>query len=434
MKMRTLLKITSAILALAVISCEKPQVDPQQPGTEHPGIEQPTPEVPETPELPQLEVNTYEVDGERNPFGSVAVSNFGEYVCIAATPAEGVENFDDVFEQDEYFYVAISPLLVGHEFDMMQEEKLFTVMSTMDGAFLESVAPSMTEEIVSGTCLFDYKEGVAAVEAHIELADGTYLSVKLSAEEPGIIVNENVFAIAGNQKPVRTAFCLVEDGVTALYITPAGIGYFADLEITTYYAYVILDSSKCHGRTLGVEDLIAVGYADNFNELIVDSREVKTTGTVNVVSDPDDPTHYVVAMNLDFDGTSLEVSFDGKTLDANVKEVIESKFKYEGKSYGITGVSLGYMPEKDDVYAVRVKTERNDELLISLPAKFLDGNAHGFSQSADLYIEYDGVTYSKANGSSGTVTVGVNDGMITINVTNYKNLEIIYEGPYEDLL
>ena len=126
MKMRTLLKITSAILALAVISCEKPQVDPQQPGPEQPGPEQPTPEVPETPELPQLEVNTYEVDGERNHFGSVAVSNFGEYVCIAATPAEGVENFDEVFEQEEYFYVAVSPLLVGREFDMMQEGKLFS--------------------------------------------------------------------------------------------------------------------------------------------------------------------------------------------------------------------------------------------------------------------------------------------------------------------
>ena len=431
MKMRTLLKITSAILALAVISCEKPQVDPQQPGPEQPDTEQPTPEVPETPELPQLEVNTYEIGGERNPFGSVAVSNFGEYVCIAATPAEGVENFDEVFEQEEYFYVAVSPLLVGQEFDLMQEERLFTVMSTLYGAYLESVAPSIREEIVSGTCLFDYKEGVAAVEAHIQLADGAYLSVKLSAEEPGIVVNENTFAIAGNQKPVRTAFRLVEDGVTALYLTPAGISYFDDLPITTYYAYVILDSSKCHGRTLGVEDLIAVGYADNFNELIVDSREVKTTGIVNVAADPDDPTHFVVAMDLDLDGTSLEVSFDGKTLDANAKEVIESKFKYEGKSYGITGVSLGYMPEKGDVYAVRVKTERNDEVVISLPAKFLDGNAHGFSQSADLFIEYDGVVYSKANGSSGTVTIGVDDGMININVTNYNNLEIIYEGPYE---
>ena len=432
--MRTLLKITVAMVALAVISCEKPQVDPQQPGTEQPGTEQPTPEVPEPPELPQLEVNTYEVDGERNPFGSVAVSNFGEYVCIAATPAEGVENFDEVFEQEEYFYVAVSPLLVGREFDMMQEGKLFTVMSTLDGAYLESVAPSLREEIVSGTCLFDYKEGVAAVEAHIELADGTHLSVKLSAEEQGIVVNENTFAIAGDQKPVRTAFSLVEDGVTALYLTPAGISYFDDLPITTYYAYVILDSSKCHGRTLGVEDLIAAGYADNFNELIVDSRKVKTTGTVNVAADPDDPTHFVVAMDLDFDGTSLEVSFDGKTLDANAKEVIESKFKYEGKSYGITGVSLGYMPEKDDVYAVRVKTERNDEVVIGLPAKFLDDNAHGFSQSADLFIEYDGVVYSKANGSSGTVTIGVDGGMININVTNYDNLEIIYEGPYENAL
>ena len=417
------------MFALAVISCEKPQVDPEQPGTE-----QPNPEVPETPELPQLEANSYEVDGERNPFGSVAVSNFGEYICIAATPTEGVKDFEEVFDQDEYFYVAISPLLVGHEFDMMQEEKLFTVMCTLEGTYLESVAPSMREEIVSGTCLFDYKEGVAAVEAHIELAGGAHLSVKLSAEEPGIVVNENIFAIAGDQKPVRTAFRLVEDGVTALYLTPAGISYFAELEVATYYAYVLLDSSKCHGRTLGVEDLIAVGYVDNFNELVVDSREVPATGTVNVAADPEDPTHFIVAMNLDYEGTALEISFDGQTIDANLKEVKESKFKYDGKTYGITGVSLGHMPEKDGVYAVRIMTERGDEAMISLPAKFLDGNAHGFSQSADLFFEYDGVVYSKASGFSGTVTAGASDGIIKIDVTNYNNLQIIYEGPYEDLL
>lgn len=431
MKMRAFLKITAAMFALAVISCEKPQVDTPVQGK--PDQEQPEQEQPK-PEVPELEVNSYEVDGERNQFGSVAVSNFGEYICIAATPAEGIEDFDEVFDQDEYFYVAISPLLVGHEFDMMQEEKLFTVMCTLEGAYLDSVAPSMREEIVSGTCLFEYKEGVAAVEAHIELACGAHLSVKLSAEEPGIVVNENIFAIAADQKPVRTAFRLVEDGVTALYLTPAGISYFAELEVATYYAYVLLDSSKCHGRTLGVEDLIAVGYVDNFNELVVDSREVPPTGTINVAADPEDLTHFIVAMNLDFGGTTLEISFDGQTIDANLKEVKESKFEYDGKTYGITGVSLGYMPEKEDVYAVRIMTERGDEALISLPAKFLDGNAHGFSQSADLYFEYDGVVYSKAGGFSGTVTVGVADGVIKIEVTNYKNLQITYEGPYEDLL
>ena len=52
-----------------------------------------------------LEANTYAVDKEKASFGSVEVSNLGEYICIAASPVEGVENFHAIFEQDEYFYV-----------------------------------------------------------------------------------------------------------------------------------------------------------------------------------------------------------------------------------------------------------------------------------------------------------------------------------------
>ena len=419
-------------MAMAVISCEKPQVD--DPIVDDPNQEQPADQDQENPQPPVPGENMYGIDGEYYTFGSVAVSNIGEYICIAASPAEGIEDFDAIFEQNEYFYVAISPLLNGKEFDMMKEDRLFTVISTLESAYLESVAPTMKEEITEGTCIFGCKDGQAEVKVDMTLADGTALSVNLSAEEPGIIVNENIFAINGDQKPVRTAFRLLENGTTALYLTPAGITYFDDLDITTYYAYIILDDSKCHGKTLCVEDLIAVGYADNFNSMIVDSREVPASGTVNIASDTTDPAHYVVAVDLDFNGTTLEISFDGNTLDANIKEVIESKLIYDGKSYDITGVVLDEMPDKEDVYAISVKTERDDAVTISLPAKFLDGNAHGFSQSPDLYIEYEGVVYSKANGSSGTVTAGINDGMIKIEATNYNNLEIVYEGPYESAI
>ena len=419
-------------MAMAVISCEKPQVD--DPILDDSQQEQPEEPDQDNTDSPVLGENMYGIDGVHYTFGSVAVSNIGEYICIAATPAEGIEDFDAIFEQNEYFYVAISPLLNGKEFDMMKEERLFTVISTLESAYVESVAPTMKEEITDGTCLFGCKDGVAEVKANLTLADGTSLSVNLSAEEPGIIVNENIFAIDGVQKPVRTAFRLLEDGTTALYLTPAGISYFDDLDITTYYAYVILDDSKCHGRTLSVEDLIAVGYADNFNSIVIDSNEVPTSGTVNVAADPTDPAHYVVSVDLDFNGTTLEIRFDGNTLDANIKEVIESKLIYEGKSYGITGVVLDEMPDKDEVYSISIKTDHDDVVTISLPAKFLDGNAHGFSQSPDLYIEYEGIVYSKANGSSGTVTAGINDGMIKIEATNYKNLEIVYEGPYESAI
>ena len=434
-----LLKAAAAFLAIAMISCEKHKVEnPDQPGQETLGPDQSGTDQPgqggdgqENPEKPALKENAYELDGVQASFGSVALSNIGDYICIAATPSEGVDSFEEVFDQEEYFYVAISPLLNGKEFDMTKEAKVFTVMSTLEGAYLESVAPTLTDEITSGTCLFNYKEGVAMVEVSIVFADGAELSVKMSAEETGIVVNENIFAIGGNEKPVRTAFRMVEDGTTTLYLTPAGIDYFEDIDITTYYAYIILESGKCHGRTLTVEDVIAVGYADNFNELVVDSREVATTGTLNIAADPNDMAHYVVALDLDFAGTSLKIRFDGETLDALAKEVVTNEVVYNGTSLGIKEVYVDFMPNPECLTTVMIFTERDDMVYIKIPNNYLDGNAHGFSQSQNLYIRYDGVVYSKANGYSGTVTVSFDDDTIKINATNYDNLEITYEGPYE---
>ena len=386
---------------------------------------------PEVPQMPEIEVNTYQKEGVDGSFASVVVSNLGEYVCIAATPTAGIDDFNAVFEQDEYFYVAVSPLLNGQEFDMMTEDELFTVMSTLEGAELESVAPSMKEEILAGRCVFDYKEGVANVEVQVLLADGTDLAVRLSAEEPGIVVNQNIFAIAGNQKPVRTAFRKLENGTTAIYLTPAGIEFFEELDVATYYAYIILDDSKCHGRTLTPEDVISVGYVDNLKGIAVDSDDVSVTGTLHVASDSHDLAHYVVAADLDFAGTTLKLRFNGTTRDAYMKEQTPNEVVYHGKSLGITAVSVDMQSNPEGVYHLMIRTECDDVVRITLPSNFLDGNAHGFSQSPDLFIEYDGVVYSKANGSNGTVTAGIYGDKIRIEATNYNNLEVIYEGPYE---
>lgn len=381
--------------------------------------------------MPQLEVNTYMIGETKSSFGSVEVSNLGEYICIAASPVEGAGSFDAIFEQDEFFYVAISPLLNGKEFDLMTEDDLYTVMSSLDGAYLESVAPGMTQEIKEGRCYFNYKNEKAEVEISLTLADGRTLAAKMEAEEAGIVVNENIFAIAGDEKPVRTAFYLKEDGLTTLYLTPAGIQYFEDIPITTYYAYIVLDDTQCNGRALDVSDIVAVGYGDNFNEIYVDSREVVASGSLKVLSDPDNVAHYQVSADVTLGGTTLKLRYDGNAIDAGTKEVVKNEVVYNGKSYGITGVSLDLQPKPEGTCGVLIATDRGDIIRITLPLNFLDGNAHGFSQSPDLYIEYDGQVYSKASGYSGTVTVGKDENIIKIEATNYDNLKIIYEGPYE---
>ena len=405
-------------MALLLISCEKAQIQTD------PEPEQGDP-IPET--------NVFTVNEQVGVFESVVVSNIGEYICIAASTSDGVDVFDEIFDQEEYFYVAISPLLNGKEFDVKTEVKLYTMMSSLAGASLTSLTPETTQEVQSGTCLFNCKDGQVSVDVTMVLADGVTLTVKLTAEEAGIVVNQNLFSIAGNDKPIRASFSKFENGTTAIYLTPGGIEYFADLEIVTYYAYIILDDSKCHGKTLSVEDVIAVGYADNLTGLIVDSRDVPAAGSINVASDSSDPAHFVVSADLDFEGVSLQLRFDGRTRDANLVQVKESKIVYDGKSLGIKNVALDRQTDVDGVYNVVITTEKDDDILISLPSNFLDGNAHGFSQSPSLYIEYDGVVYSKANGSSGTVTVGVDGNVLKVEATNYKNLEVLYEGPYEDL-
>ena len=379
-----------------------------------------------------LEANTYVVDKDKSSFGCVEVSNFGEYLCVAATPSEGIEGFEAIFGQDEYFYVAISPLLNGKEFDLMSENDLYTVMSTLEGAYLEAVAPSMKDEITAGKCLFNYKDGKAEVEITLTLADGTKLAAKMEAEEPGIVVNENIFAIGGDEKPVRTAFYLKEDGLTTLYLTPAGIEYFEDISITTYYAYIVLDDTQCNGRSLDVSDIVAVGYGDNFNEIYVDSREISAKGSLKVFADPADPSHYQVSADITFGGTTLKLRYDGNAIDAGTKEVVKNEVIYNGETFGITNVILNMQPDPVGLTCtVMIFTERGDAVNITLPLDFLDGNAHGFSQSPDLYMEYDGQRYSKATGYSGTITVAEDGNTMRIDATNYDNLKITYEGPYE---
>ena len=426
--MKRLFYMLLAAVAFLAVSCQ----DSLPPVIEDPVTvpdSKPEPE-PDPESQPEQEANSYILEGSTTAFASVELSNLGEYICIAATPVDGINSFEAIFEQEEFFYVAISPLLNGKEFDLMTEQNLYTVMSTLDGAYLESVAPSMKEEIKAGKCLFDYKDGKAEVMLTLTLNDGRTLAAKMEAEEQGIVVNENIFAIAGDEKPLRTAFYLKENGLTTLYLTPAGIEFFEDISITTYYAYIILEDSQCHGRTLNVSDIVAVGYGDNFNEIYMDSREVEAEGTLRVASDTEDAAHYQVYADVTVAGTTVKLRFDGNAIDANAKEVVQNEVTYSGKVYAITAVYLDEASSSENTCAVMIHTEKDDVVKISLPTSFLDGKAHGFSQSPDLYIEYDGQVYSKASGYSGTVTVGLDGDTLSIEATNYNNLKITYEGAY----
>ena len=164
----------------------------------------------------------------------------------------------------------------------------------------------------------------------------------------------------------------------------------------------------------------------------MDSREVSAKGSLRVFADPSDASHYQVSADITFGGTTLKLRYDGNAIDAGTKEVVKNEVIYNGETYGITNVILNMQPDPVSLTCtVMIFTERGDMVKINLPVNFLDGNAHGFSQSPDLYMDYDGQRYSKATGYSGTITVAEDGDTIRIDATNYDNLKITYEGPYE---
>jgi hypothetical protein len=172
--------------------------------------------------------------------------------------------------------------------------------------------------------------------------------------------------------------------------------------------------------------------ADNKKQELRSMLEGKSTAELEELLALEATEFDAAGPNVDLITAALEVIAERENInehDAQLTEQTKNEVIYQGKSLGITSVAVG--SDQEGLYHLMIRTERDDAVRITLPTNFLDGNAHGFSQSQNLCIEYDGVVYSKANGSSGTVTAGIYGDSIRIEATNYNNLEVIYEGPYE---
>lgn len=434
---RFYLLIIAITVAIASVSCEKEPVPGQ--GNTPPASENTHPEPgdtpgdtpgtqPETPVTPSE--NSFILNGEETPFGSVVVSNFGEYLCIAASTSEGVESFEEILEQDEYLYVAISPLLNGQEFDMMTETKLYTVISTISGVELESVAPGLTDEIISGKCRFAYEDGITIMDISMVLTDDSTFDAKLTAEEV-ITVNENTIAVDGDTRPIRAAFKKEEEGKTTLYLTSAGLVYASELDIAIYYAYITIDDALCNGTTIDVSKITEAGIVDNASEQTISSKTTETTGTVNIKRASDNPAHYTVIAYLNFGGTMLEIQYDGIAVDFNHAPEVIYEVVYGKNSYKINQVTLD-KTVGNGLWRVLVESEGED-LTITLPAEEFDGNPKGFSQFSDIpevQVTYGENVYSKATNAVGTMTVGIEGENIHVEFTNYKDLSVLYEGTF----
>lgn len=379
--------------------------------------------------------NTYVVDGVEHKFGSMGVMMVEDNVLVVATPESGVASAEKIFECQEYFYGAVTPLLLNKKFDVMTEQNLYTIVSTLSGALLEGVAPLYLEEVTAGECELTKEGNVLTLKTGLVLADGTQLAAYVEVVE-NVVVNENRLSRGDEEKPLRTSFYNVDAETTALYFTPAGIDYFEELEIASWYSYIVVDNSLVTGSRIDLANvgdrLFVFGIVDNVTgkEFAISNDDMRDAAGHFLLSSLGQE-RYMADIVLEIDGVAYTVAFSGKCISSDVKPEVKTNYiTYKKREYDIVGAAIDTSAE---VWVVELTVSNGNIITTTVPKDLFTGQATGFSRSPDLTVTYLDRTYSKANGDSGTIIASYDavNSRLDLEFIGYGDLSFVYSGVCE---
>ncbi len=357
----------------------------------------------------ELPVNSYWIFGEPTSLQSVALDMLDENIYIVASPTANLATAEEILGSEEYIFVAVSPILVGKEFDLKTESSLYTIMSTLGGAPLKEVTPENNSEVKAGTAKFTYEGGVAVVKAEITLANDRVFKLHLSAEKE-VVVNDNTIARGDEVKPLRAAFYDEGDFSTKLYFTPAGVEYFYELEIASWYIYLGVSNDYLDGKA---HSLTEMGGSSSFEFGVIDNVSSSKTieimagylrgGSGNFTISKSGDGSYNANIAIKILGVQYAVEFEGECLSVDyAPEKKINFFDYKGSECQTLSATL---TKGESVWSVEVALSNGKSVVLNAPQEFFNtgDGGRGFSQSKDFTVEYNGTVYSKANGYSGTI-------------------------------
>lgn len=377
-----------------------------------------------------LAVNSYSINGNEAKLQSVAVDMSGENIYVVASPVANLTTATEILESEEYIFVAVSPLLVGKEFDLKTESTLYTIMSTLAGAPLYEVTPKNNSEVKEGTAQLSYENGVAVAKATITLTDGTILKLYASAENE-LLLNSNTISRGEEKKPLRAAFYDEGDYSTTLYFTPAGAEYYGELEDVSWYMYIGISNQLIDGVPHSIADM---GGTSSFEFGVIDntssSKSIEimagylrgATGEFTISKTA--AATYNANINITIQGVTYTASFEGECISVDyAPEKPTNFFIFKGTEYT---VSSAVLTQGESVWSVEIATSSGKSVVLNAPKAFFNSGdgGRGFSQSADFTVEYDGTVYSKANGYSGTIISTFDEATLNLSLDFFNNSEV----------
>lgn len=445
MKRSRLLSALAALSAVfCILSCEETPSGPVTPDDDD-DKEQPGPII-DPEEYPYAEDTYFIMEDGEYPFKSVAAMMIGENIAIAATPDEGFTDVTSIMENSsEYFFAAVNPMLMvmGNVVDLMTEESLFTIISTLDKAPLETVAPGETSEISGGSFCMTYEDGVVTLKADILLTDNTWLGIHITANESAdspIDINSNIIGRGDEQKPLRTAFSTEQDGLLYMFLTPANISYFSELDIATWYLYMVVPTSMATGDNISTDaltsdDTFIFGMVDNLTPDNCFEITSSSLSDINgVFSIEKTETGYRSLWSFTVGEVWYFATFDGECRSVEEEAPVEESENFFscGEEIELAITSAG-LEKSEETWTLHLDIENGKTASITMPADFYaTGGAFGFSQDPSMCVIYDGRRFSKAEGYSGTIHMLLDEeaGTVEAEFTNYDDCELYYKGKY----
>lgn len=390
---------------------------------------------------PELQPNTFYFDGTSTALGSSALGIAADYLYLAATPAAGLTDLEDImYGGDDYMYVMISPSQTGAEFDIMTEQVQFTVSGTWAGQEF-TAAPEWYDNVESGKCLVEQTgENTYEFSFYAVLSNGSVVGMRAEgtiAEE----VNSNTITYNGVKSILRNAFYMESDGFHYVYFTAADVETFDEMaELAHQYAFVMVPEEQMTGKVIDLEGNadVMVGLMDNTTF----AYYMATEGTLKIQQTGEgayEVSLYGAKLSDMYEeqpDATLEIEFAGQTLSVDYAPVKANEATYNGSTFAIESATIE--KTSSSVWTIYLTTAGNSSLTasstikITMPASCFDTDKvdYGFSQYPDVMeIAYDSKVWNSNTGAGiGTVGLALNGSELEVEFTTYGELSGYFKG------
>lgn len=388
----------------------------------------------------------------KSTYATAVRGNLIIYLC----PTEGLTDLESIIGTDNFLSIGINPNKVGQIIDITTEKSIYTLYNALN--WTSPDAPEKDIAIANSTWEDYCTNGTIQVHAlennnakfSFDITMFSGKSFKGAYDGPCTIdITEpsttNIITVNDITQDIKASFYMKAGGSTFLYLTPAGITDFEDLNsVSSYYVCITAPDEALDGRKVDIssaDDLAVIYYNPTSEEQYYNIKnEQNATGSYYIKKIGDTGDEYEITINVRIDNNTISGNYSGEFM-SNAPPVKENEYHLSnGEKTFINSVIIDMKSDADmcDIYLsnqsglTSIKDiKAANPIIIRILKTALNGELQYFSQEDPMSIAYKGKVYDKTNvsnrelnGGSATATLETDHAII-----EFKLFQIVEYGP-----